>query len=72
MSKPSQEDGAAVCVAPIIVTVEGALAGLAVRDGGRYRFLSVHPGFDLLDGSRFSRPEQIEIAASMLARAARG
>jgi hypothetical protein len=72
MSTPLKEDEAADVAAPIIVRIEGAFAGLAVRDGGRYRFLSVHPGFDLLDGSRFTRPEEIRIAASKLARAARG
>ena len=56
----------------IVVQVEGAFAGLAVREQGRYRFLSAHPGFDLLDGSRFTRPEEIRIAARRLARAARG
>jgi hypothetical protein len=71
MSRSSRKDGAAEETAPLVVNIEGAFAGLAVRDGGRFRFLSAHPGFDLLDGSRFTRPEQIGVAARKLARAAR-
>ena len=71
MSKPSQKNEAAERAASIVVSVEGTIAGLAVRDNGRYRFLSAHPGFDLLDGSRFTRPEEIRIAAIRLARAVR-
>lgn len=56
---------------PLVVNIGGAVAGLAVREEGRYRFLSAHPGFDLLDGSRFTRPEEITTAARRLARAAR-
>jgi hypothetical protein len=70
MSRPSRKDEAGEA-APMIVNIEGAFAGLAVRDGERFRFLSAHPGFDLLDGSRFTRAEEIRIAASKLARAAR-
>ena len=58
--------------APLVVHIEGQFAGLAVREGGRFRFLSAHPGFDLLDGSRFTRPEEIRRAAQKLVRAARG
>ena len=72
MTRPSKETGDDDGAAPLIVRVEGAFAGLAVRDCGRYRFLSTHPGFDLLDGSRFTRPEQVRTAAARLARAARG
>jgi hypothetical protein len=59
-------------LAPLVVSIEGAVAGLAVPESGRYRFLSAHPGFDLLDGSRFTRPEEIRIAARRLAKAIKG
>jgi hypothetical protein len=72
MSRSSRDEEGAESGAPIVVDIEGAFVGLAVRDGGRFRFLSAHPGFDLLDGSRFTRPEQIRVAARKLARAARG
>jgi hypothetical protein len=71
MSNPS-EKGEAVSAAAIVVRIEGAFAGLAIRESGRYRFLSTHPGFDLLDGSRFTRPEEIRTAAKRLAKAAKG
>jgi hypothetical protein len=72
MSKSTEQNGPRDDAAPLVVQVEGAFAGLAVRDCGRYRFLSLHPGFNLLDGSRFTRPEEIGIAAKRLARAAKG
>jgi hypothetical protein len=56
----------------IVVNVEGEFAGLAVREGRRFRFMSAHPGFDLLDGSRFTRADKVNTAARKLARAARG
>jgi hypothetical protein len=72
MSKRSNNEGGGDAAAPIVVNIEGEVAGLAVREGRRFRFLSAHPGFDLLDGSRFTRPEEIRNAAKKLARAARG
>jgi hypothetical protein len=66
------DTGASEGAAPLIVRIEGQFAGLAVRDGRGFRFLSAHPGFDLLDGSRFTRPEEIKRAAQKLVRAARG
>jgi hypothetical protein len=72
MSKRNQGEGRAEPAIPIVVNVGGEVAGLAVREGRRFRFMSAHPGFDLLDGSRFTRPEQISNAARKLARAARG
>jgi hypothetical protein len=72
MSKRNEEEGRAGEAIPIVVNVGGEVAGLAVREGRRFRFMSAHPGFDLLDGSRFTRPEQISNAARRLARAARG
>ncbi len=70
MSK-RKEEGRAEQAIPIVVNIEGEVAGLAVREGRRFRFMSAHPGFDLLDGSRFTRPEQISNAARKLARAVR-
>jgi hypothetical protein len=72
MSKPMQKNVSSDPATPIVVNVEGKVAGLAVRDGRHFRFLSAHPGFDLLDGSRFTRPDEIRNAAKKLARAARG
>jgi hypothetical protein len=72
MPKSQENEEAADSAAPIVVSIGGAVAGVAVPDCGRYRFLSAHRGFDLLDGSRFTRPEEIKIAAKRLARAARG
>jgi hypothetical protein len=72
MSKRVYDRGSGDAAIPIVVNVEGEVAGLAVREGRRFRFMSAHPGFDLLDGSRFTRPEQISNAARKLARAARG
>lgn len=72
MPKQSQNDQSEDPAAPLVVSIGGAVAGLAVPECGRYRFLSANPGFDLLDGSRFTRPEEISIAARRLARAARG
>src|SRR5262249_54452872 len=66
MPKSQQNEEASDSAAPIVVSIEGAVAGLAVPECGRYRFLSAHPGFDLLDGSRFTRPEEIRIAADRL------
>jgi hypothetical protein len=71
MSNTVRKDAANNATAPLVVQVEGQFAGLAVKEGGRFRFLSVHPGFDLLDGSLFTRPEEIRIAARKLARAAK-
>ena len=72
MSSHVNDQGSGGAGGPIVVNVEGKVAGLAVPEGRRFRFMSAHPGFDLLDGSRFTRPEQIKNAAKRLARAARG
>ena len=56
---------------PLIVVVEGVSAGVAVRDGGRLRFRAIHPRFEILDGSRFARAEQLTHAARSIARASR-
>jgi hypothetical protein len=57
--------------APVFVVVEGVSAGVAVRDGGRLRFRAIHPRFEILDGSRFARAEQLRRAAQRVARASR-
>lgn len=72
MSNRPHNDGGLQGAAPLIVHIEGQFAGLAVREGRSFRFLSAHPGFDLLDGSRFTRAEEIKRAAQRLVRAARG
>jgi hypothetical protein len=54
---------------PIAVSVDGVTAGLALRDKHRFRFFSSHSRFDLLDGSRFSRLEDVRWAVARLARA---
>jgi hypothetical protein len=71
MSNTLRKGAAKNAAPPLVVQVEGEFAGLAVKEGGRFRFMSVHPGFDLLDGSLFTKPEQIRIAARKLARAVR-
>jgi hypothetical protein len=72
MSNRPNGSGSDEAAMALIVHIEGQFAGLAVREGRGFRFLSAHPGFDLLDGSRFTRPEEIKRAARNLVRAARG
>jgi hypothetical protein len=72
MSNRPNGSGSDEVAAALILHIEGQFAGLAVREGRGFRFLSAHPGFDLLDGSRFTRPEEIKRAARNLVRAARG
>jgi hypothetical protein len=55
--------------APIAINVDGVAAGLALRDRHRFRFFSGHPYFDLLDGSRFSRIEDVRWAVKRLLQA---
>jgi hypothetical protein len=72
MSKRESDSGGHDPASPLVVNIEGEVAGLAVREGRRFKFLAAHPGFGLLDGCRFTRPEQIRNAAKKLARASRG
>lgn len=58
-------------VAPLFVVVEGISAGFAVRDGRSLCFRAIHPRFEILDGSRFARAEQLRRAAQRVARASR-
>ena len=55
--------------APIAISIDGVAAGLALRDSHRFRFFSGHPYFDLLDGSRFSRIEDVRWAVKRLSLA---
>lgn len=57
--------------APVFVVVEGISAGVAVRNGGSLCFRAIHPRFEILDGSRFARAEQLRRAAQRVARASR-
>jgi hypothetical protein len=54
---------------PVVINVDGIAAGFALRDTWRFRFFSGHPRFDLLDGSRFSRIEDVRWAVKRLANA---
>lgn len=67
------EPGAAskTSAAPVFVYVEGVSAGVGVRDGGSLRFHATDPRFEILDGSRFTRAEQLRRAALRVARASR-
>jgi hypothetical protein len=56
-------------VAPVAISIDGVAAGLALRDKHRFRFFSGHPRFDLLDGSRFSRIEDVRWAVKRLSQA---
>lgn len=56
-------------VAPIAISIDGVAAGLALRDDHRFRFFSGHPRFDLLDGGRFSRIEDVRWAVRRLSQA---
>jgi hypothetical protein len=55
--------------APVAINVDGVAAGLALRERHRFRFFSGHPNFDLLDGSRFSRIEDVRWAVKRLLQA---
>jgi hypothetical protein len=55
--------------APVVIAIEGATAGFALRDNHRFRFFSGHPRFDLLDGSRFTHIQDVQWAVKRLAQA---
>ena len=55
--------------APLVINVEGVAAGFAVRHGTQFRFFPSQPRFDLLEGSRFSRLEDLQRAVKRLCRA---
>jgi hypothetical protein len=55
---------------PLVISVDGTAAGVAIQGGRQFRFFSSHPRFDLLEGSRFSRIEDLHGAVRRLASAA--
>jgi hypothetical protein len=55
--------------APVVIAMDGIAVGLALHDKHRFRFFSGHPRFDLLDGSRFTRIEDLRWAVKRLASA---
>jgi hypothetical protein len=71
MTDSSQVEASETQAAHVFVVVEGISAGVAVREGGRLRFRAIHPRFEILDGSRFPRAEQLKRAAARVARASR-
>jgi hypothetical protein len=64
-----REEPSSTQAAPVVVVVEGVSAGVAVSDGSRLRFRAIHPRFEILDGSRFARAEQLTHAARRIAKA---
>ena len=55
-----------------VIAVEGREVGLAVVERGGFHFVAAHADWRVLDGSRFRRLEQVERAASTLARVVSG
>ena len=53
------------------VTVDDRLAGLLLEDAGRLRFVAVDRRFAVLDGSRFYRRRDAQLAAERVARLTR-
>lgn len=56
--------------APLVITIKGITAGLAVGDKHGFRFVAGHPIFDSLESVRFRRIEDMRTAALRLANAA--
>jgi hypothetical protein len=50
----------------VLIEIAGHPAGIALPESGTYRFIAVDPRFHLLDGSRFRKAVQAEIAARHL------
>ena len=50
----------------VVVEIDDVPAGIALPEKNGYRFVAVDPRFRLLDGSRFRRVSQAEIAARNL------
>jgi hypothetical protein len=55
-----------------LVTVEDREVGLAIARGNGLKFVAMDPDYQLLDGSRFPRLEQVVRAAQRLAMSHRG
>ena len=56
---------------PVVIHADGLPAGFAIAGERGFRFLSAHQRFDLLDGSRFPKIDDICAAARHLADATR-
>jgi len=69
MVESSEREASSTQAAPVVVVVEGVSAGVAVSEGRHLRFRAIHPRFEILDGSRFARAEQLTHAARRIARA---
>ncbi len=54
--------------AALVITVADRDVGVAIRERGGFQFIAADPSFAVLDGSRFRRIDQLERAASNLAR----
>jgi len=50
----------------VLIEIADQPAGIALLDGSAYRFIAVDPRFRILDGSRFKKPVQAEVAARNL------
>ena len=50
----------------VLIEIANQPAGIALPEGSVYRFIAVDPRFRILDGSRFKKPLQAEIAARNL------
>lgn len=50
------------------VTVANLLTGFVVPEAARFRFVAVDQRFGVLDGSRFTRPDDARRAAMRMAR----
>jgi hypothetical protein len=66
---PSRLSFSPTPAAPVVINVDGLAAGFALRETRRFRFFSGQPRFDLLDGSRFSRIDDVRWAVKQLAAA---
>lgn len=53
----------------LAIVVGGKQVGLAVQRGNGFCFVATRPGFELLDGSRFWRIEEVQESARRLWRA---
>ena len=53
------------------VTVDSRLAGLLLEEAGRFRFVAVDRRYAVLDGSRFYRRRDAQLAAERVARSTR-
>jgi hypothetical protein len=52
----------------LVISIADRDVGVAIRERGGFQFVAADPSFAVLDGSRFRRIDQLERAASNLAR----